>query len=118
MLKLFFIIFFIAELIIALSLIINIYKFDKRVRKLNEIVLESRGKINIAFVDLRSILEEFTCGLAKLKEIIKQKKEEYLFRIIKTSLVYGSIFVLRGNFKKAVLAYQLAKEIYTGFQEG
>lgn len=117
MFKLFFITFFIAELVITLWLITNIYAFDKKVRKWNELVLESKGKIKIAFVDIRSVLQEFTDGLAKLRDFIEQKKEEYMFRFLKTSLVYGSIFMLRGKYKKTVLAYQLVKEIYEGLQE-
>lgn len=118
MFKLFFITFFIAELVITLWLITNIYAFDKKVRKWNEAVLASRGKIQIAFVDIRSILQEFKDGLAKLREFIEQKKEEYIFRFLKTTLMYGSIFMLRGKYKKAVLAYQMGKEIYEGFMEG
>lgn len=117
MVKLFFITFFIAELIIALSLIISIYRFDKRVRKWNEIISESKGKIKVAFVDARSILQEFTDGLEKLIALISQKKEEYMFRFLKTSLMYSCIFLLKGKYKKAVLAYQLVREIYDGLQD-
>jgi len=48
---------------------------------------------------------------------IVQKREEYLINILKTSLMYGSIFMLKGKYKKSVFAFQLVKEIYEGFKE-
>lgn len=117
MLKIFFITFFIAESIIALALILKIHKCDKLVNSLNKSVLESQGKIISGFELVRAVIKEFSTALNKAIETFRQKKQEYLFKIAKTSLIYVSIFMLKGKYKKSVLAYQVAREIYEGIKE-
>lgn len=116
MIKLFFITFFIAELIIFASIVLKIHKINKSVNKLNNLVLKNRLNIKVFFTDIRFIIEEFNNNFIKLKELIEQKRQEYLFRFFKTSLIYGSIFFLRGKYKKTILAYQIIREIYEAVQ--
>lgn len=117
MFKIFFATLFIAEVIIALAVISKIYKFNKLVNSLNEAVLASQSKIRMGFFDLRFMFEEFNRGLSELKDLICRKREEYILNILKKSLVYGSFFFLKGKYKKAVLAYQIVREIYEGCTE-
>lgn len=117
MVKIFFVTFFIAELIIAVSVIFRIYQFDRCVNNLNRSILANQNKIRLGFIDFRLFMEEFTNGIVKITEFIRQRRQEYFYNVLKTSLVYGCIFFMKGKYKKSVLAYQLIKEIYEGFQE-
>ena len=117
MLKIFFATFFIAELIIALTAILKIYQFDRCVNTCNDFILANRNKIQPLFIDFRLLIEDFQNGIAELKKYIKQKREEYSLQILKTSLIYGCIFLLRGKYKKSIFAFQLIKEIYEGIKE-
>lgn len=117
MYKLFFATFFIAELIIALAIINKLHKTDKCVIALNETVCANKEKIRSSFEDIRILIETFNKQFTIFKELIKQKRHEYLYAILKTVVVYCGIFLLKGKYKKAVLAYQLATEIYESFIE-
>lgn len=117
MYKLFFATFFIAELIIALSIINKLHKTDKCVIALNETVCANKEKIQSSFEDVRMFIATFNKEFAKFKELIRQKRHEYLYTILKTIVMYCGIFLLKGKYKKAVLAYQLATEIYESFIE-
>ncbi len=47
----------------------------------------------------------------------QSKAQRDAFRALKTSLIYVSIFLLKGKYKKTVMAYQLLSEIYSGILE-
>ena len=117
MIKIFFVTFFTAELIIAMAVILRIYKLDKAVNNWNNLILANQNKIKAGFMDFRFLLEEFNNSFIQFKEFIRQKRQEYLLKSLKTSIIYGSIFLLKGKYKKSVLAYQVIKEIYEGFLE-
>lgn len=117
MIKIFFVTFFIAELIIALSVIMKIWQFDRCVNGLSDMVLSNQNKIRSGFIDLRLTIEEFEKALVEIQNYIAKKREEYLLGILKTSLMYSCIFMLKGKYKKSVFAFQLVKEIYEGFKE-
>lgn len=118
MIKLFFIIFFIAELIIALAVIIKICKIDIRVNRLNDAVSVNKHKIKYVLSDFRLALETFVDTFEKLKRLVRQKQSEYFLKAMETTLIYGSLFFLKGKYKKTILTYQLAREIFEGIQEG
>lgn len=115
MIKIFFITFFTAELIIAMAVILRIYQLDKAVNNWNNLILANQNKIKIGFMDLRFLIEEFNNSFVRFKEFIKQKRQEYLLKSLKTGIIYGSIFLLKGKYKKSILAYQVIKEIYEGY---
>lgn len=117
MIKLFFITFFIAELIIALAVILSIYKFNKRVNELNKAICASKSLIGEIIADIRELIMAFNDKFQEVKDLIKRKKEEYILNTAKNVLIYTSILFLRGKYKKTVLAYQLASEIYDGLKE-
>lgn len=109
--------FFIAEIILAFSAIINIVKFDRAINKLNNLILVKNGSIQYYFADLRAIFKDFTNWISDLKELIKQKKTLYLYNVLKTVIIYLGIFSLKGKYKKAAIAIQFAKEVYEGINE-
>lgn len=117
MLKIFFVTFFLAELIIAFAVILKIYKFNKKVNKWNNLVSRNKQKIKVALSDFRVAMEEFSSTLKKIREFISLKRQEYLLKVLKTILPYVCFFMLKSKYKKGVLAYQVIKEIYDGYQE-
>lgn len=117
MYKLFFATFFIAELIIALAIIIKLHKFDKCVVSLNDSVCANKNRIRSSFIDFRLMLEDINKAIIQFKGILRQKRHEYMYSFLKTIIVYCGIFLLKGKYKKAILAYQMATEIYEGFIE-
>ena len=117
MIKIFFITFFIAELIIAFAVILKLYKLDRCVVALNEAVLHYQPKIRFGLIELREIIITFRKNINLCIGLIKRKRQEYVFTALKTSLIYLSIFLLKGKYKKTVFAYQLLSEIYEGIKE-
>lgn len=120
MIKIFFITFFISELIIALSVIFKIYEFDRCVNNYNSLIESNKDEIKNLLVDIRELLLSFTYGVERIKLIIKLKKQEYFFKILKDSLLYGGIFLLRGKWSKyrnAFFSYQIIKDLYEGYKE-
>ena len=117
MVKIFFITFFIAELVIALAVILNIFKFNKAVNNWNNWLLANKDTLCSGLVGFRLIFTHFTKDLNKFKQLVARKRQEYLINILKTSLIYFGIFTLKGKYKKAILAYQVTKEIYEGLFE-
>ena len=117
MIKLFFITFIIAELIIALAVILKIHRLNKCVNSLNAIVLANKAKIKAGLMDFRFLIEEFSTNFNAAKELIRQRKEDYMIKAAKNLLIYLSIIFLRGKYKKSILAYQLISEVYECFSE-
>lgn len=110
-------IFFIAELIIAISIITRICKFDKCVNDLNNSILANKKNIQKLFADLYLLFNNLANYIFKIKNIVLERRNYYFISFLKTALAYYGIFVLRGKYKKAMITYQLAKEIYEGFSE-
>ena len=117
MIKFFIATIFIAELIIASSIILNIYRINRQVNNLNDSVFKYKSRIAKDFRCFKFLLKIFKNKIYKFKAIVKRKNEEYLLKIIKTTLIYGSFFALKGKYKKIILAYQIGKEIFEGIQE-
>lgn len=114
MFKFLFTIVFLSELIIAITAIVWIYRFNKQVNIWNNIVVLNKKQIQSSIIDFRLFLKLFADNLFKITELIKYKRKYYLTSILKTTFVYYGIFTLKGKYKKAVLAYQLVKEVYEG----
>ncbi len=117
MFKVFFATFFIAELIIALAVILRIYKLNKYVNSLNDSVLLFQNKIKTGFVETRLFFKEFNESILKLKEFILEKQEEYIIKITKKLLIYSCLLFLRGKCRNTLLAYHIGREIYEGINE-
>lgn len=117
MIKIFFVTFFIAELIIAITVILKIYNLNKEVNRLNDFILTNQNKVKTFFVDTSLLIEDFRITVLEVKSLISRKRQEYLAKIIKTILIYTSFFFLKGKYKRTILAYQIAREIFEGLQE-
>ena len=118
MIKIFFITFFIAELIIAFAVIFKIHKFNKKVNELNEEVLMMKEKLKLFFPNLRLVLKSLNEWISIFKNFLKKKKDECLLKFSKTSLAYTVLAILKGRYKKMFLGYQIGKEFFEGLREG
>ncbi len=117
MIKLFFIIFFIAELIIAFSFILKIWQFDCVVNRLNNKILSRKSKLKWGIATFRTIIKSLGHDVILFKHAFKKKRQIYLMNFSKNIVSYILIFVLKGKYKKAIMAYQLGKEIVEGIIE-
>lgn len=117
MIKLFFITFFIAELVIVLTIISKIYGFNKCVKNWNDLILMNKNNLKNDLSELRSSVVEFSQSIGGVKVYIQKKRNEYTLSLLQTTLTYLGIFTLRGKYKKAILTYQLLKEFYEGLSE-
>lgn len=117
MIKLFFITFFIAELIIAGAIVLKIYKIDKKVNRLNRFLESSKNDIKELFVDVRFLLKTFNDGIEQVRQYIQQKKQEYILRITKKMVIFFGFLSLNNKYKKIILAYEIGKEVYQEFKD-
>lgn len=117
MIKIFITTFFIAELIITFSLLFWIWKLDKAVNNINKNLSENKENLKNIFKELQDVFSKISLKIAEIKALIKHKKEEYILQTLKTTLIYSSLFFLRGRYQKTILAYQIIREIYDGFKE-
>jgi len=115
--KIFFVTFFIAELIIALAVIFKIRQLNKAVNKFNKTVTKNKYKIASKIEDFRYLCVDINRKIEETKEYIRQKRDEYLIKASKTILIYLGIFLLKGKYRKTILGYQLIKEVYAGLCE-
>lgn len=97
---LFIAIIFIAELIIASSLISNIMKADRYVCNLNEKVTQYRPKIEKVLFSFTDCLKCINSSFESATTFLKRKQQEFKMRIIKTIIIYGLLLVMRSKFKK------------------
>lgn len=115
--KLFFATFFIAELIIAFTIIFKIRQLNKAVNKLNQTVSKNKYKIAATIEDFRYLCFDINRKIKETKEYFHQKRNEYLIKASKTILIYLGILFFKGKYRRTILAYQLIKEIYAGIYE-
>ena len=117
MFKIFFIIIFIAELIIAVALIRKIWVFDKQVRAINDFLCVCKPDIESLLSSIRVLVAELFENIQEAKELIRQKKQEYIIKTVKNVIAYAAILFLRGKYKKPIIAYQFLSEIYEIIEE-
>lgn len=117
MIKLFFAIIFLAELIIAWAVISYILRLDRFAVEFNEKLKLKACYFKPFFNDLRLAFIELNNGVIQLKSLVEKKREEYFINFVKNLLTYSLIFLLRGRYKKAFVSYLVAKEIYDGCLE-
>lgn len=120
MITLFFITFFIAELIIFGAVILKVLEFNKLVNTFNLRVTFVNEHIRDEFFDFRVLVRAINFGVIRLSRIIREKRDEYIFSMVKNALVYGGAFFLKGkwaNFGRLIAAYNIGKEVYNEIKE-
>lgn len=114
---LFIAIIFIAELIIAFSLIYFIVKADKKVCLLTDTVIQSRGDIKSVLNNINTVIKGLKDKINAAIHFLVKKKQDYTMNIIKNILLYSLLFILKGKYKKAASICNIivmAKDWYDG----
>ncbi len=108
MLTFFFIIVFIAEIIIASSLISWILKFDKKVCELNECFPVIKPLVEDTFTLIRININSAALALNKIQIKMEQQKDKYRTIIIKNIVTFALFLLLSHNAKKIISVTELA----------
>ena len=88
---------FVAELIIAITIIQNLIRLDKVIINLNDTFIETKGSIKDVCVLARKISEQWQILAQGFVDRTKEESEEFLYK--KLSKVLVSLLVLSLNFK-------------------
>ncbi len=91
-------IIFIAELIIALQLILLITKLDKRVCDINECVKTFNPLAKTCMEYIRCLTSQFCTKVSKSIEFVKKQREKIIMKTIITVSIYSLLFIFK--FKK------------------
>lgn len=98
---------FIAELIIALNIILWIVKADKKVRYCNQCVDAFNPLAETALQYVRCKVSEFNKVFGCVFEFIKKKKEQVIFKTVFMVSIYIMLILFKIKMKKASKIYKL-----------
>lgn len=98
---------FIAELIIALTLILLIVKADRYVCALNDCVQAFNPLAQTWLQYARCLVSSFNKSFNKVYKFFKKKQEQVLFRIVLILSIYAILIVFRIKTKKVSKIYGL-----------
>ncbi len=99
---------FIAELIIAVTVINFIAKVDNKVCELNCCVEAFNPLAKICLQYTRCLATNFRANFDKVIKFIKHKKEQLFNKLIILIGIYIVLFLFRAKFKKYAKAYHIA----------
>ena len=105
---LFIAIIFIAELIIALTLIVFTVKADRKVCALNKKVVECKPVIHNCLLSAKDIVKNLQKTFDNCICIVKRKRQQLTMKVIIAVVMYASLFFFKGKYKKAGTFFQLA----------
>ncbi|MCI1272985.1 MAG: hypothetical protein LKG27_00935 [Clostridiaceae bacterium] len=98
---------FIAELIIALTLILSIVKADRYVTEMNTKIITGKNTAAVILVDIKKVVLNLRTGVNTLIDLIKRKKREYSLKVMQTVILYALMIFCKGKYKKAAIVFQL-----------
>lgn len=101
---------FIAELIIAVSVINALRKADRAVLELNDRLIKKSIKFLTLLICIRTNLHGLDEKINSVFNFIQKKRQEIIFRMIRSVLIYIIVFIFETKFSKAhkfkkVIAY-------------
>ena len=108
MFVLFFVIVFIAELIVASKIIQIIKKADAKVCTVNEQILSARPQIKKGITSVRIEINKIHLSITQIQIKLKKKKEEYKIVLLKNILTGICFLLLNYNAKRALTTVELA----------
>ena len=113
-------IIFIAELIIALTLISYIIKADNAVKKCRASLTNCHCYFEKTIKDIRFCVESFGDYYDCIMNSVKKKRRQFQINMVKNTVMYLSLFLLKGKYKKiaaflqfAVLFHDYVSKIHT-----
>lgn len=102
---------FIAELIIALNLIMLIVKADKKVREINDCVTVFNPLAETFMQYVRCLVKSFNSSFTDVIEFFKKKKEQVIFKTVVMIAIYALLIVFKLKTHKASKIYRLISAI-------
>ncbi|MBP3924432.1 hypothetical protein J6E39_04240 [bacterium] len=102
---------FIAELIIAGTIVFHIIKLDKKVTELNNTVIEQMPAIKTAMKDISSSVDKTAKTVAEGIGFIKRKQCEFPVKALQHILTFAVFLFGRGRYKKAAAILELVSAI-------
>ena len=108
MFVLFFVIVFIAELIVASKLIQIIRNLDEKVCAVNEQITLANPQIKKGFLTTRLEINKILLSLTQIQIKLKKKQEKYKLVLLKNILTGICFLLLNYNAKRAMTAVELA----------
>lgn len=97
---------FIAELIIAGSLIIFLIKLDRKVREMNNRVIIFKPVLKGYLKALKKAVYNFQNTFESFFKFLKKKRQQFITKVIIAIVMYASLIFLRGKFKKTAAVFQ------------
>lgn len=102
---------FIAELIIALNLIMLIVKADRKVREINDCVTVFNPLAETFMQYVRCLVKSFNSSFIDVIEFFKKKKEQVIFKTVVMIAIYALLIVFKIKTHKASKIYRLISVI-------
>lgn len=102
---------FIAELIIAINLILLIVKADRKVCEINDCVEVFNPLVETFMQYARCLVKSFNCTFTDIVEFFKKKKEQVIFKTVVMIVIYLFLIVFKLKTKKASKIYKLISAI-------
>lgn len=93
-------IIFIAEIIIAVSLINAIRKADKAVCLINKNIPDKKAKLLLKIRHFKKGVHDIEQTVNNVINYFQKKKQEYTIRLIKNILIYVLILIIETKFSK------------------
>ena len=106
---------FIAELIIAGTIIFLILKFDKKAQEFNIQASISGKELIKTTKEVKEILITAQGVIENVTSYISKKKNEFRQKLINLAMIYAILVVFKLRFKRAATVFQyalLAKEVW------
>ena len=107
MFVLFFVIVFIAELIVASKIVQIIKKADAKICTVNEQILSARPQIKKGITSVRIEINKILLSITQIQIKLKKKKEEYKIVLLKNVLTWICFLLLNYNVKRALTTVEL-----------
>ncbi len=98
---------FIAELIIALNIILLIVKADRKVCEFNVCVEAFKPLAQTVLQYARCLVRSFNCSFDKVLAFFKKKKEQVIFKTVVMISIYVILIVFKIRTKKVSKIYKL-----------
>lgn len=97
---------FIAELIIAATFIFMIVKADRKVRELDNRVIEFKPVLKDYLKGFKKAVINFQNNVESFFSFIRKKRNQFTSKIIITVVMYAFLIFFKGRFKKAAAVFQ------------
>lgn len=97
---------FIAELIIAITVLTNIVKADRCITALNNQIVTGKNDAAIILSDVKNVVINLKSGVNSFIEVLKRKQEEYVMKVLQTVILYALMIFCKGKYKKVAIVFQ------------